>query len=89
MNTSSLRSVIRFAILPAVPLSAAGDFDHRGWWSALEGKDCCERERFFAEGSILNFHDGLSDEGAFVIVMSDGTGVQHAGGVAFFPATEA
>jgi hypothetical protein len=37
----------------------------------------------------LDFDDGLSDEGALIIVISDGTRVEHAGRVAIFRATEA
>ena len=37
----------------------------------------------------MNFHDGLPDEGAFVIVLPDGARVEHAGGVALVVTTEA
>lgn len=48
----------------------------KAWWSALQGKDRGEREGVFTEGTLLNVYEGLADEGAFVIVMSDGTGVE-------------
>jgi len=74
------------------PALATIVYPDRGYWgrgeSALAGKACGERERLFPEGSLLNFNDGLSDEGAFVIVMSDGSRVEHAGRVAFFIAAK-
>ena len=57
--------------------------------SASAGQNRRERERLLSEGSVLNFHDGLSDEGAFVIVLPDGPRVEHAGGVALVVTTEA
>jgi hypothetical protein len=36
----------------------------------------------------LDFDDGLSDEGAFLVVIPDGTGVKRAGGIAVFRAAE-
>ena len=30
----------------------------------------------------MDFDDGLSDEGAFLVIIPDGTGVKRAGGVA-------
>ena len=53
-----------------------------------KGQGRREGERLLSEGSRLDFDDGLSDEGAFLIVMSDGTGVKRAGGVAVFRAAE-
>ena len=63
------------------------DAGYRGQGSA--GQNRRERERLLSEGSVLNFHDGLSDEGAFVIVLPDGARVEHAGGVALVVTTEA
>lgn len=57
--------------------------------SALQGKDRGERVRLFTEGSVLNFHGGLAEKGAFVIVMPDGTRMEQAGGVAFIITAEA
>ncbi len=54
----------------------------------LAGQGRREREGLLSEGSRLDFSDGLSDEGAFLVVIPDGTGVKRAGGVAVFRATE-
>ena len=54
----------------------------------LAGEGRRERERLLPEGSRLDFDDGLSDEGAFLVVIPDGTGVKRAGGVAVFRAAE-
>ncbi len=54
----------------------------------LAGQGRRERKRLLAEGSRLDFDDGLSDEAAFLVVIPDGTGVKRAGGVAILRAAE-
>lgn len=66
---------------PPIPYMESWHVDPQVWEpkssrSALQGKDCGERERLFTEGSVLNFHGGLAEEGAFVIVMPDGTSME-------------
>ena len=63
------------------------DAGYRGEGSAGQNRRECER--LLSEGSVLNFNDGFSDEGAFVIVLPDGARVEHAGGVAIIVATKA
>jgi hypothetical protein len=80
----------KYNTFPALATIVYLDRGYRGRGeSALAGQGRRERERLFSEGSLLNFNDGLSDEGAFIIVISDGTRVEHAGSVAIFRTTEA
>ena len=55
---------------------------------ASAGQNRRERERLCSEGSVLDLHDGLPDEGALVIVLPYGRRVEYAGGVAILIAAE-